>query len=95
MSAQVRPAEADGTRHVAITLANPGNHVAFFVRAEVTRGNDGEEILPITYDDNYVTVFPHEARTIEASYGALAAGAAAPALRVEGYNLAKKIVALR
>src|SRR5579862_5711830 len=33
-----RVSEADGEEHVAITLANPGNHVAFFVRAEVTQG---------------------------------------------------------
>ncbi len=42
--------ERYGRRTVTITLTNPGSHVAFFVRAEVTRGADGEEILPITYD---------------------------------------------
>ena len=49
-------------------MANPGGHVAFFVRAEVTQGADGVEILPITYDDNYITIFPHETRTIKASF---------------------------
>ena len=39
--------------------------MAFFLRAEITKGMDGEEILPITYDDNYITIFPHEMRTIE------------------------------
>ena len=57
-----------GEEHIAITLANPGSHVAFFVRAEVTQGQDGEEILPIIYTDNYITVFPHETRTIEAKF---------------------------
>src|SRR5882724_539161 len=60
--------EAKGEEHVSITLANPGGHVAFFVRVEVTRGTDGAEILPITYDDNYITVFPHETWTIEATF---------------------------
>jgi len=87
--------EAKGEEHVSITLANPGGHVAFFVRVEVTRGTDGAEILPITYDDNYITVFPHETRTIEATFSNSGAGVRTPALRVEGYNVRKKVFPLR
>jgi exo-1,4-beta-D-glucosaminidase len=83
--------DANGERKVAITLANPTGHVAFFVRAEVTRGTDGEEILPIIYDDNYITVFPHETRTITATFGTSVPTGRTPALRVEGYNVAKKV----
>ncbi|HMH05859.1 MAG TPA: beta galactosidase jelly roll domain-containing protein [Terriglobales bacterium] len=86
--------EANGQEHVAITLANSGNHIAFFVRAEVTQGADGEEILPVTYNDNYITVFPHEVRTIEASFSQLRPGIPTPALRVEGYNVAKRVFSL-
>ena len=85
-----RVTEVGGEERVAITLTNPGDHVAFFLRAEITAGADGLEILPITYDDNYVTVFPHETRTIVAALDRLAPGAAG--LRVEGYNVGKKIV---
>jgi exo-1,4-beta-D-glucosaminidase len=80
-----------GEQKLAITLANPTGHVAFFVRAEVTRGTDGEEILPITYDDNYITVFPHETRTITATFGESVAAGRTLALRVEGYNVTKKV----
>lgn len=85
---------------MTITLTNPANHVAFFVRAEVTQGADGNEILPITYDDNYVTIFPHEIRTIvarfvDARFSGSVPGSLTPALRVEGYNVAKKVVSLK
>jgi exo-1,4-beta-D-glucosaminidase len=85
---------------VTITLTNPANRVAFFVRAEVTQGADGNEILPITYDDNYITVFPHEIRTIVARFddarlSGSAPGSLTPALRVEGYNVAKKVMSLK
>jgi exo-1,4-beta-D-glucosaminidase len=93
VSAQV--SESDGEKYVAITLANPGNRVSFFVRAEVTRGTDGEEILPITYDDNYVTVFPHETRTIVARFSNSAPEVRTLALRVEGYNVTKRVSALK
>ncbi|HEX3352098.1 MAG TPA: hypothetical protein VHS34_04700 [Terriglobales bacterium] len=86
--------EAEGEKRVAITLANPGNHVAFFVRAEVTHGTGGEEILPIIYDDNYITVFPHETRTIQARFSNSAA-VGAPGLRIEGYNVARKVFPLK
>src|ERR1700730_3923881 len=97
VSAQVSDGNAE--KQVTITLANPANRVAFFVRAEVTQGADGNEILPITYDDNYITIFPHEVRTIMAKFATQlsqsASGGLVPALRVEGYNVAKKVISLK
>ena len=45
---------------MAIRLHNPSKQVAFFERAEIMSTRDGDEILPIEYSDNYVTVFPGE-----------------------------------
>ncbi|HEV2115328.1 MAG TPA: glycoside hydrolase family 2 protein, partial [Terriglobales bacterium] len=81
-------------RSAKITVTNNSRHIAFFIRAEVTKGIDGDEILPITYDDNYITLFPHQSRTIEAHFEASQLGGAAPALRVAGYNVPKKVVAM-
>jgi len=81
-------------RTAEITLTNNSRHIAFFIRAEVTKGEDGDEILPITYDDNYVTLFPHESRTIEAHFEASQLGGAAAAVRVAGYNVPAKSVAV-
>ena len=61
----------DGEKQATIRLTNPANRVAFFVRAEVTHGADGNEILPITCNDNYITVFPHEIWTIVARFAAV------------------------
>jgi hypothetical protein len=92
--------DSNSEKEVTITLTNPGNNVAFVVRAEVTQGADGNEILPITYDDNYITIFPHEIRTIVARFddarlSRSAPGNLTPALRVEGYNVAKKVMSLK
>jgi exo-1,4-beta-D-glucosaminidase len=93
VSAQV--SELQGEKQVTITLANPADRVAFFVRVEVTQGTDGNEILPITYDDNYITVFPHEVRTIVARFDDARFSRSTPALRVEGYNVSKKLISLK
>ena len=58
--------------------------MAFFERAEITPTLDGDEILPIEYDDNYVTVFPGE--TIEIHGVVPASGDTGHFVRVKGYN---------
>jgi len=85
---------ANGESVAKIVLTNRSNRVAFFLRAEVTKGSDGEEVVPITYDDNYMTVFPHEVRTIVAKFATSALGSAPGALRIEGYNTPKKVAPL-
>jgi exo-1,4-beta-D-glucosaminidase len=93
VTAKAGASEASGEKVVNITLANPGNCIAFFVRAEVTHGNEGIEILPITYDDNFITVFPHETRTIVATFNSPTPGAS-PALRIEGYNVSERVFSI-
>jgi exo-1,4-beta-D-glucosaminidase len=83
--------EKKGEGTARITLTNRSNHVAFFLRAEITKGADGEEVLPISYDDNYITLYPHETRTLVATFAISALEGRPAALRVEGYNVAKKI----
>jgi exo-1,4-beta-D-glucosaminidase len=86
--------QAPGGSDAMVSLHNPSRQIAFFVRAEITGGKDGNEILPITYDNNYVTVFPGETVQIR---GQLKPGDnrhSAPWLRVEGVNTPKQVVAL-
>jgi exo-1,4-beta-D-glucosaminidase len=79
-------AEADKSgkeSHVTIRLYNPSQHIAFFERATISAEPDGGEILPIEYDDNYITVFPGETTEI---HGTLPQGAKAGWVKLEGYN---------
>ena len=68
---------------IVIRLHNPSQHIAFFERATISATSDGGEILPIEYDDNYITVFPGESAEI---HGRLPQGAKAGWVKVEGYN---------
>jgi len=89
-SAKFEATAGEGTAR--LTLTNDSDHIAFFLRAEITKGADGEEALPITYEDNYITLYPHETRTLLAKFAMSALDGRPAALRVEGYNVAKKIV---
>ena len=46
---------------------------------------DGEEILPVLWEDNYFPVLPGETRQITATYAPLAKGK--PVVAVEGWNV--------
>ena len=87
--------KTSGKREVAISLHNPTRQLAFFVRAEITDGKDGNEILPITYDNNYVTVFPGETVTLHGRFEPGDGGRNPPWLRVEGVNAPRELVAIR
>jgi exo-1,4-beta-D-glucosaminidase len=80
-----------GENRVTIRLRNPSEHIGFFERAVITSAKDGDELLPIAYDNNYVTVFPGE--TIEIR-GLLAKSATAGWVRLDGYDTPQTIVAI-
>jgi exo-1,4-beta-D-glucosaminidase len=70
-----------------VTLENPSKSLAFFVRLKVNRGKGGEEILPVIWEDNYVSLLPGERREVSATYRTKELGAAQPALEISGWNV--------
>jgi exo-1,4-beta-D-glucosaminidase len=68
---------------VVIRIHNPSEHIAFFERASISSAGEGNEILPIEYDDNYVTVFPGETAEI---HGTVSRKSDPRWIRLEGYN---------
>ncbi|HZQ19189.1 MAG TPA: glycoside hydrolase family 2 protein [Terriglobales bacterium] len=70
-----------------VTLENPSKNLAFFVRLKVDKGKGGDEILPVLWQDNYVSLLPGEKREISATYHASALGTTKPAVEVSGFNL--------
>lgn len=77
-----------------LRLTNESNHVAFFVRAEILNQAGGNEILPIRYDDNYVTVFPHETKIVTASVYSRPLKQGEYFLHLQGYNVVAQTIRL-
>jgi exo-1,4-beta-D-glucosaminidase len=78
---------------VTVRLHNPSTQIAFFQRAELLTAADGDEILPISYDDNYITVFPGE--TAEIGGHVPSPGPKPTWVRVTGYGGASTVVPVR
>jgi len=70
-----------------VILANSSKDLAFFVRLKVDRGPKGEEILPVVWEDNYVSLLPGEKREITATYRAKELEGAKPSVEVSGWNV--------
>ncbi|MGC2326191.1 MAG: glycoside hydrolase family 2 protein, partial [Candidatus Sulfotelmatobacter sp.] len=70
-----------------VTLENPSKSLAFFVRLKVDKGEKGEEILPVVWEDNYISLLPGEKREVSATYRASELGAAKPVVEVSGWNV--------
>jgi exo-1,4-beta-D-glucosaminidase len=69
-----------------VTVENPGKSLAFFVRLKVNKGANGEEILPVIWQDNYISLLPGEKREITATYRTSELGSAKPSVQVSGWN---------
>jgi len=74
-------------RVTSVTVTNPGRALAFAVRLKVNKGAEGDEILPVLWEDNYFPLLPGESRTIIATWHARDLGRATPVVEVEGWNV--------
>jgi exo-1,4-beta-D-glucosaminidase len=79
--------------HTSVTLRNPSSTgVALLVHARlvkkgVTPSNlTPADVVPIYWNDNYITLFPSETATLTATYDVSAAGGSEPDLVVEVFN---------
>jgi len=80
--------EKEGVKSIThVTLENPSNSVAFFVRLKVNKGKGGEEILPVVWEDNYVSLLPGEKREITATYRSSELGTAKAEVELKGWNV--------
>jgi len=84
-SATARKGKDSVTR---VTLENPGPGLAFFVRLKVVKGAGGEEILPVLWQDNYLSLLPGERRELTATYRTSDLDGARPVVEISGVNVA-------
>jgi len=93
VTASVITTSVDGDDTATITLTNADKtNIAFFVRAEIVAGQGGSEVLPITYTDNYISLWPGETTTIIARYAAENPGRQPVFVRVRGFNVPESLI---
>jgi exo-1,4-beta-D-glucosaminidase len=93
--ATFRPAPgSDHDLAFQVALENPGPGLAFLIRLRLVTGKDQTEILPVFWDDNYISLLPGEKREVFSRVRAADLAGARPSLLVDGFNVAAASVHL-
>jgi exo-1,4-beta-D-glucosaminidase len=72
---------------VTIELENPSADLALMVEMRVVRDISGEIVVPVYFDDNYVTLLPKETRKISGSFVTEDLGGESPVVKIRGWNV--------
>jgi len=73
--------------HLTTHLQNLSAHPALMVKLTVVRQHSGDRILPVIYNDNYLTLLPGEQRTIETQLNHADTREERPRMLVRGFNI--------
>jgi hypothetical protein len=76
-----------GQRVARVRLHNPTDRLAFFIQLALTRGRQGDEVLPAFWSDNYFSLLPGESKEVNAQFAAEDVHGATPVLEVGGWNI--------
>jgi exo-1,4-beta-D-glucosaminidase len=74
---------------IDLTVKNPSASIAFFIYLDVIDPETRQPVLPIYWNDNYVTLLPGEKRTYEATYFVSDAHGRKPILEARAWNVDK------
>jgi exo-1,4-beta-D-glucosaminidase len=85
-----------GGGRTQVTLENTSSKIAFFIRLKLMRGGtgngSGEQVLPVLWEDNYVSLLPGEKKQLTAKYKLSDLQGAPPAVEVRGWNVARAVL---
>ena len=86
-------ASSQGDATVRVRIKNPSKNLAFMTRVRVLDGKSGRDILPIRWNDNFVSMLPGEERVLTAGYKGTS-NQSRPQVRIEGWNIVPKTIAV-
>jgi exo-1,4-beta-D-glucosaminidase len=82
-SVHVSARKANARGAVVVELKNTGSSVAFFIHLRAVKLGTDEEIVPVFWNDNFISLMPGEARAFEAS----GLGVAEVEVKLAGWNV--------
>lgn len=85
---QVNPLymQRNDTTFASVTLKNPAHQLAFMVHLDLKK-NSQESVVPVFWDDNYITLLPGEEREIKGYCQTEDLGKGQPEVVVDGWNI--------
>jgi exo-1,4-beta-D-glucosaminidase len=83
---------ADRDAEFHVTVENAGKNLAFLVHLRLTKGKEPADILPVFWEDNYISLLPGERRVVQVRLRKSDLGSAQANLIVDGFNSAPQTI---
>ena len=87
LKANHRFTKEGGKGVVMVELENPTPHLAFMVELSLLKDKSGESVLPIFWEDNYLSLWPGEKRTLRGTFSVEDLGGEKAVLKISGWNV--------
>lgn len=82
------PLQKEGNKcSASITIENPGTGLAFALNPKILKLASREPVLPVMWEDNYISLLPGEKRVLEVDFDLKDLGGDRPLLKVDGWNI--------
>ncbi len=88
LEAEAAAQDIEGSVKIQLRVKNPGTSVVFMVHARLSKGKDGDDLVPIFWDDNYFSLLPGEEKSLAVSFRKSDLDGQEPFLTIDGYNVA-------
>ncbi|MBT3751455.1 MAG: hypothetical protein HOG34_20935, partial [Bacteroidetes bacterium] len=72
---------------LTVWIENPTDQIAFFIYLRISGKEGRKAVLPVWWNDNYITLLPHEIRVLTASFKSSARENDLGWLEVSGWNI--------
>jgi exo-1,4-beta-D-glucosaminidase len=80
--------QKEGNKSVlTVTLENPGTTLAFAVNPKILKATSKDPVLPVFWEDNYISLIPGEKRELKVEFDSKNLDGEKPLLKVDGWNL--------
>jgi hypothetical protein len=70
-----------------VTVENPSDQIALMAHVQLRRKTTGERVLPVYYSDNYISLIPHETKTLTVEAAEADLKGDKPLLVFDGWNI--------
>ncbi len=74
-----------------VTVANRTDQLAFSIHLAIKKGQDGEEVAPTYWKDNYFCLLPNESKTVTAVFKTADLTGATPVVAIDGWNIKPRV----
>lgn len=77
----------DNEYEVTVKLSNPNSSIAFLIELNVVGDKSGKSVVPILWDDNYISLTPSETKVVTGRFSPSALKGEKPVFKYKGWNI--------